>query len=541
MDATIIFNLTWDRPLIGVPANNTISVSIGYGIINGTCFDTDYGKYPIKNDSSTAGTVILEFNFNSLQGTGNIALDNYTTLVLQIDTFDVDNMNPNLIKPHLPLPDGIIINIMKDVVNASIPLLNDYFQSHGFELPRNYTKYIPYPQISVYHQKSPFPNDTVTTHGYVELLSKCACTATQDALYQPCNGLATQCSQSPTSQRTPLSQTTTSAVPAVEQTRSLFRRGLLSKSTTIANTNHTMRSAITNNASSIISSYKTASDQIWWHVFDIDETSNTNSSSDDELICDILNAGDVGYITLLSNTNGVCQVIPVLEEIKPDFGYYSLTITATDSTNPTIQQVSLFCNQGCQFCGYTSATSESTIKFGDCYKLSSILNGMFLHVNDVGHPCLGGNAHTAGYINSHNKTKFTNQSSVISINYNDTKTCNSSNNKQIVTLQNLGKIYNQCKSFAQVVLEGTYEMLQSIATNGTSKMFNLYTECNQSTCSATGSASDTCETVYSNLEYKTCQYSETKLGPNSVTIVLSVLFFVYVFFVLLLCCRCVLF
>ena len=86
LDATLVFNLTWDRPLVGIPNDDMLTFEIGYGIVNGSCFDTDYGRYSIKNETQDDDSVvIIEFNFQHLVGNGTVTLKNYTVLVLQIE------------------------------------------------------------------------------------------------------------------------------------------------------------------------------------------------------------------------------------------------------------------------------------------------------------------------------------------------------------------------------------------------------------------------------------------------------------------------
>jgi hypothetical protein len=165
LDARLNFNLTWARPLLGIPPTNDLFINIGYGHINGTCANPGRGYQ----------ATMIDVGFVNLNGNGYVyPIDNNGDpgFVMQVSAFDVDHANITLHAPPIPLPEVVVTNVLRDLIVQFTPVLNDYLSSHPFVLPANIAPFIPNPILSLVHQGSCCNN----MHGYVDLMSLCSCT-----------------------------------------------------------------------------------------------------------------------------------------------------------------------------------------------------------------------------------------------------------------------------------------------------------------------------------------------------------------------------
>ena len=89
LDATLNFTLTWQQPILGVPEKNVLSIDIGMGELNGTCWNRIY-------DNTTNHTIqtVISTGFTHLKGNGTVTLDPTTaTLQIQIIDFDIADVS----------------------------------------------------------------------------------------------------------------------------------------------------------------------------------------------------------------------------------------------------------------------------------------------------------------------------------------------------------------------------------------------------------------------------------------------------------------
>eukprot|EP01084_Bolivina_argentea_P019510 36266_1 len=267
LDATIIFNLTWSKPLLGVPVNGTMSIKMGYGIVNGTCYPTQTGP-PEHNE-----TVIISFYFTDLMGAGTVQLvynQHNTSLAIQITELNTTKLHPILIKPKLPLPTHVIENMMVILVNKSIPLINAYLAEHAMVIPSGFSQWIPYPELTLKHQSGCCNGQ----HGYMQFYSLCSCDTNNPQHWDPCANLP--CKTDAT---------------FLQTSRQLLSTKIKPKT--------------------IINLY-----QIWIHVY------NTES-------CAIGNNGNMAVLYLANNTNGACKILsPYLPAATQ---YYVLTMSSENS------------------------------------------------------------------------------------------------------------------------------------------------------------------------------------------------------------------
>ena len=186
LDATLIFQFTWTLPLMKIPENDTLLLILSDGEVNGTCYETE-------RDPTDRHTVI-DFTVTNLTADGWIGIDSQDTLNVVINQFYLDDVNLTLQAPPIPLPQNVINAILKEMVNATVPYLNDWLDANALNMPDDIADFLPNPYLSIIHQNDDGSTGNVTStsnntlrHGYVELLSVCACA--DDDLFSACSGL----------------------------------------------------------------------------------------------------------------------------------------------------------------------------------------------------------------------------------------------------------------------------------------------------------------------------------------------------------------
>eukprot|EP01084_Bolivina_argentea_P019509 36262_1 len=311
LDATLIFNLSWDKPLLGIPFNGTLSVQMGYGIINGTCYQTSIGP-PQHNE-----TVVISFYFTDLVGNGTVELEydkNNVSLAVQITDFNTTELRPVLIKPKLPLPTDVIESMMQTLINSSIPLINSYLAEHAMVIPKNFSQWIPNPQLTLIHQ----PGCCNGTHGYMQFYSLCSCYE-NDPLWKSCQHLNCK---------------TVKSKPA--QSRSML--------------------SIDSNKNTLMPL------QIWTNVY---------SGNGSKVSCNLDTTGTLMLMSLLNNTNGKCLIAsPLLTSATK---YYSLKMSSRNK----VEEIRLLCNEDCSICGWPGVdVSDTTL--GECYEFTYTSSIMLL-------------------------------------------------------------------------------------------------------------------------------------------------------------------
>ena len=137
---------------------------------------------------------------------------------MQINEFYLDDVNLSLEAPPIPLPESIINAILKEMLNATVPYLNDWLDINALTVPDDVADFLPNPYLSIIHQNDDGSTGNITSisnntlkHGYIELLSVCACA--DDDLFSACSGL--QCDL-PTITPNPTSDPTVS--PSIDPT-----------------------------------------------------------------------------------------------------------------------------------------------------------------------------------------------------------------------------------------------------------------------------------------------------------------------------------
>ena len=150
LDATLVFNFTWVEPVFIIPSNDSLVIKLEYTNINGTCYETDDG-----NNGETSD--VIQFSMYNLTGNGGIEIEvdgSNESLLIIVNSFDLENISPTLDYPPIPLPSQVIIDLIKELVNATIPYLNEWLADHPFEIPTDIAQFLPNPVVDLVHQTS---------------------------------------------------------------------------------------------------------------------------------------------------------------------------------------------------------------------------------------------------------------------------------------------------------------------------------------------------------------------------------------------------
>ena len=123
-----------------------------------------------NQDPSDYHTVI-DFEVYNLTANGSVDVDAEDTLIINVDAFDLDNVDLSLEAPPIPLPENVINALLKEMVNATVPYLNDWLEAHPFNVPDDIADFLPNPQLSIVHQD--IEGDNRSQHGYAQLLVEC--------------------------------------------------------------------------------------------------------------------------------------------------------------------------------------------------------------------------------------------------------------------------------------------------------------------------------------------------------------------------------
>eukprot|EP01084_Bolivina_argentea_P019511 36267_1 len=371
LDATLTFNLTWDKPLLGVPYDNILSVEMGYGVINGTCYDTAKGK-PAHNE-----TVIISFSFTHLVGNGTVSLDfknSQVEIEIEVLTFNTSVLYPVLIKPKLPLPTSVVENLMRMLINDSIPMINSYLASNAVIVPSEYAQWVPNPNLTLIHQAGCCNG----THGYMQFYSLCSCDE-HDPQWSACSNLPC-------------------GTPAQFQS-TITKNQMTHQSDAIIQQNAHQNIDIKNQ--------DTVPFQIWLNMY-----SGSTSYS-----CNFMNMGDEATITLLNNTNGQCKILSTL--LPPNERYYLLDMPSKTD----IRNIRLVCNAQCTACAWPPLHQK--IKLKHCYDFTYSSTIMLFSASSA--PCIGGQL---------SQSQIKNNPNTIIVTYNGSVACQS-NVIQIKNLGNI--------------------------------------------------------------------------------------------------------
>eukprot|EP01084_Bolivina_argentea_P159435 277672_1 len=484
LDATLIFRFEWNVPIMKIPKNGTLLLELTYGTVNGTCYETE-------GDPSDQHSII-EFEVFNVTANGSIGLNSKDVLNIEIDQFYLDNVNLSLQAPPIPLPENVINAILKEMLNATVPYLNDWLTAHAFSMPEDIADYLPNPNLSIIHQDE----YNYTDHGYAELLSICACA--EDSLFTSCNGL--QC-VFPTITPNPTSDPTIS--PTISPT---IEPSVNPSSSPTIFVNYTFSPTIIPN-----SNYS-----VWMYLLD-GPTMQLNSKDN---LCVTENVGDEQIIVKLTNTAGFCEPLngALIFQGMVNRNYYSLQM---DINNNDIISISLFCDDSCSSCSYSS----SNVEFGECYNNITVLhnqyNVMFMIYN---YKAISNNTeiinNKTAVINNYNNnicyggnSKMISNNSMIWITYQYSSTCNSYS----VLLQNFGT-FNSCT----IQNGGRYNKLSSYMNVAGNQTFYTFitgcdSSCNQSLCTQTQPLQyNQCLSYYNNTSSKFIFSSELSVCGKEV-------------------------
>ena len=78
--------------------------------------------------------------------------DSSESILITVNKFDLDGVSPTLDYPPIPLPSSVIEELLKELINDTIPYLNDWLSIHKFKIPNDIAQYLPNPVLSLVHQ-----------------------------------------------------------------------------------------------------------------------------------------------------------------------------------------------------------------------------------------------------------------------------------------------------------------------------------------------------------------------------------------------------
>lgn len=159
LDSTMIFNVTWDAPRFKIGRNDSLEIEMRQSSINGSCYQTEYGRYDLSKVLQVAvfnlsgnGTISIQIDNNSTNGNEEEKEDTQMFILISIDNFNLDQVSPNLYYPPIPLPSAVIEQLMIKLLNATIPYLNDWLKVNAFQIPPDIAQFLPNPVSRIVHQ-----------------------------------------------------------------------------------------------------------------------------------------------------------------------------------------------------------------------------------------------------------------------------------------------------------------------------------------------------------------------------------------------------
>ena len=171
LDSWINATIFYKPPIVGIPHDMFLNVSILKGVLKADCTPIPYDAPMTKMERKT----IFEAAFFNLTGNGTVKyfVSNNTkpSIILQVEDFDLSTLVTKPFKPRIPLPENLQSEIMKALISEMRPVMNAYLQTKAIVLPENLAPFLAHPIIELFHTKS----EDEISHGYISLTSYCTC------------------------------------------------------------------------------------------------------------------------------------------------------------------------------------------------------------------------------------------------------------------------------------------------------------------------------------------------------------------------------
>jgi len=325
LDATINTTVVMEKPMLGVPADDQLSLNLRSGQFNSTCKDVDSGQI----------NPVFLFDFSHLTGAASLKVLNEDPwgVSMQVDSFDIESVALHLKAPPLPVPDDVLEDVMRQGLTNSIPTMNKILDVHTLYLPDSVQFWIPNPTLKVVSQNC---STCETAHGYVDLSTFCSCEETNS--WPVCSEVVMFCDDEDGSRKAESVEIFAEPAEINIQNRPIVNY-LASPSVEIrADPDHSVDA------------------HIWLFADD---------SADGE--CSFNKpAQSVSTISLRASTTPQCQWMMggVVDNAAPLFG--SITLV-NEAPYQTIHTFSMFCDENCDNCG----VSESSFTAGSCFPVDS--------------------------------------------------------------------------------------------------------------------------------------------------------------------------
>ena len=164
LDAGLRLNVTFEEPEVSVPSSNLLTVFLPRGRIVVTCMN-DTSKPPL-----------FDFEFTSVTANGFVTYVTAPTagFTVTLTSFDLDHTTLTLFRPNIPLPNEILVALLRRATLDSIPTTNKWFSLHPFVLPTSIARLIPKPSLNLEPQPgccNPPSGSGGWQHGFLDATS----------------------------------------------------------------------------------------------------------------------------------------------------------------------------------------------------------------------------------------------------------------------------------------------------------------------------------------------------------------------------------
>lgn len=174
LDAALTTRIRFGNPLYSMTPQNVLSIGMDNGLINITCLNSIH-QYT---------EAVIVFSFSNITGTGGMSYSNIDKPIisLTVDKLNLEWSTMDLSVPPFPIPNSVKIDVMRQLMNKSTPLINEWLKGFPLVIPLDARPFLLQPTLQVKHQ----PGCCNEKHGYVELMSYCACDKQDTGIWMAC-------------------------------------------------------------------------------------------------------------------------------------------------------------------------------------------------------------------------------------------------------------------------------------------------------------------------------------------------------------------